>query len=145
LGVLGGGQLGRMFVHAAQALGYRCIVLDPDAISPAGSVAEKHVQADYLDSFGLAQMARDCDAITTEFENVPAVALETLAGMRIVAPAAAAALPFSPFPPRLSPSARTAPSRRPISRPPACPARRMPSSRTRSSWPPSTRPCCPAS
>jgi 5-(carboxyamino)imidazole ribonucleotide synthase len=90
LGVLGGGQLGRMFVHAAQALGYRCIVLDPDAISPAGAVAEKHVKADYLDSFGLAQLARDCDAITTEFENVPAVALETLAGMRVVAPAAAA-------------------------------------------------------
>ncbi|MCE4557278.1 5-(carboxyamino)imidazole ribonucleotide synthase [Pelomonas cellulosilytica] len=90
LGVLGGGQLGRMFVHAAQALGYRCVVLDPDAISPAGAVAEQHVRADYLDSFGLAQLARDCDAITTEFENVPAVALETLAGMRTVAPAAAA-------------------------------------------------------
>jgi len=90
LGVLGGGQLGRMFVHAAQALGYRCVVLDPDAVSPAGSVAEKHVKADYLDPVGLAQLARDCDAITTEFENVPAVALETLANMRIVAPAAAA-------------------------------------------------------
>lgn len=90
LGVLGGGQLGRMFVHAAQAMGYRCIVLDPDAPSPAGSVAEKHIKADYLDPVGLAQLARDCDAITTEFENVPALALETLAGMRIVAPAAAA-------------------------------------------------------
>ncbi|KQW51353.1 MULTISPECIES: 5-(carboxyamino)imidazole ribonucleotide synthase [unclassified Roseateles] len=90
LGVLGGGQLGRMFVHAAQALGYRCVVLDPDAISPAGVVAEQHVKADYLDSFGLAQLARDCDAITTEFENVPALALETLAGMRIVAPSGAA-------------------------------------------------------
>ncbi|MFG6467655.1 5-(carboxyamino)imidazole ribonucleotide synthase [Roseateles sp. BYS87W] len=90
LGVLGGGQLGRMFVHAAQALGYRCVVLDPDAISPAGAVAESHVKADYLDPVGLAQMARDCDAITTEFENVPALALETLAGMRVVAPAAAA-------------------------------------------------------
>jgi 5-(carboxyamino)imidazole ribonucleotide synthase len=90
LGVLGGGQLGRMFVHAAQALGYRCVVLDPDAVSPAGSVAEKHLKADYLDPLGLAQLARDCDAITTEFENVPAVALETLAGMRMVAPAAAA-------------------------------------------------------
>jgi 5-(carboxyamino)imidazole ribonucleotide synthase len=89
LGVLGGGQLGRMFVHAAQAMGYRCIVLDPDAISPAGAVAEVHIKTDYLDSFGLAQLARDCDAITTEFENVPAVALETLAGMRVVAPAAA--------------------------------------------------------
>ncbi len=89
LGVLGGGQLGRMFVHAAQALGYRCIVLDPDAISPAGAVAEQHIQAGYLDSLGLARLARDCDAITTEFENVPAVALQTLAGMRVVSPAAA--------------------------------------------------------
>ncbi len=89
LGVLGGGQLGRMFVHAAQALGYRCIVLDPDAISPAGAVAEQHIQAGYLDSLGLARLARDCDAITTEFENVPAVALRTLAGMRVVSPAAA--------------------------------------------------------
>jgi len=89
LGVLGGGQLGRMFVHAAQALGYRCIVLDPDAISPAGAVAEQHIRTDYLDSFGLAQLARDCDAITTEFENVPALALETLAGMRVVAPSGA--------------------------------------------------------
>jgi 5-(carboxyamino)imidazole ribonucleotide synthase len=89
LGVLGGGQLGRMFVHAAQALGYRCVVLDPDAISPAGAVAEQHIKADYLDSFGLAQLARDCDAITTEFENVPALALETLAGMRVVAPSGA--------------------------------------------------------
>ncbi|CAM4106334.1 5-(carboxyamino)imidazole ribonucleotide synthase [Roseateles saccharophilus] len=89
LGVLGGGQLGRMFVHAAQALGYRCIVLDPDAISPAGAVAERHIKADYLDPVGLAQLARDCDAITTEFENVPALALQTLAGMRVVAPAAA--------------------------------------------------------
>lgn len=89
LGVLGGGQLGRMFVHAAQALGYRCVVLDPDAISPAGAVAEVHIRADYLDPVGLAQLARDCDAITTEFENVPAVALQTLAGMRVVAPAAA--------------------------------------------------------
>ena len=90
LGVLGGGQLGRMFVHAAQALGYRCVVLDPDAVSPAGSVAEQHVQADYLDPAGLAQLARDCDAITTEFENVPALALQTLAATRFVAPAAAA-------------------------------------------------------
>ncbi len=89
LGVLGGGQLGRMFVHAAQAMGYRCVVLDPDAISPAGAVAETHIKADYLDHLGLAQLARDCDAITTEFENVPALALETLAGMRVVAPSGA--------------------------------------------------------
>jgi len=50
LGVLGGGQLGRMFVHAAERLGYRTIVLDPDAASPAGLVAHEHLRADYLDA-----------------------------------------------------------------------------------------------
>lgn len=90
LGVLGGGQLGRMFVHAAQALGYRCVVLDPDEASPAGAVAHEHLKADYLDAAALAELARRCDAITTEFENVPARALEQLAATRVVAPGAAA-------------------------------------------------------
>ncbi|MDH0865450.1 5-(carboxyamino)imidazole ribonucleotide synthase [Mitsuaria sp. GD03876] len=90
LGVLGGGQLGRMFVHAAQALGYRCVVLDPDAASPAGAVAQEHLKADYLDPAALEDLARRCDAITTEFENVPARALEQLARTRVVAPGAAA-------------------------------------------------------
>lgn len=88
LGVLGGGQLGRMFVHAAQSLGYRCVVLDPDAGSPAGAVAEEHLKADYLDPAALEQLARRCDAITTEFENVPALALRQLAQRRVVAPGA---------------------------------------------------------
>lgn len=90
LGVLGGGQLGRMFVHSAQALGYRCVVLDADPSSPAGAVADLHIRAGYLDEAGLNQLARECDAITTEFENVPAQALEALAAQRVVAPAAAA-------------------------------------------------------
>ena len=72
LGVLGGGQLGRMFVHAAQSLGYRTVVLDPDADSPAGLVAHEHIRADYLDEAALNRLAQACDAITTEFENVPA-------------------------------------------------------------------------
>ncbi len=88
LGVMGGGQLGRMFVHAAQSLGYRTVVLDPDADSPAGAVAHEHIRADYLDAAGLARLAAVCDAITTEFENVPAQALEQLARQRPVAPAA---------------------------------------------------------
>ncbi len=87
LGVLGGGQLGRMFVHAAQSLGYRTVVLDPDPESPAGLVAHEHVQADYLDEAALARMATTCDAISTEFENVPAEALRRLARQRFVAPA----------------------------------------------------------
>jgi 5-(carboxyamino)imidazole ribonucleotide synthase len=90
LGVVGGGQLGRMFVHAAHVLGYRTVVLDPDAASPAGLVAHDHIRADYLDPAGLDRLAAACDAITTEFENVPAAALETLARRRPVAPAAAA-------------------------------------------------------
>jgi 5-(carboxyamino)imidazole ribonucleotide synthase len=89
LGVLGGGQLGRMFVHAAQSLGYRTVVLDPDADSPAGLVAHEHIRADYLDEAALSRLAAACEAVTTEFENVPARALELLAEKRPVAPAAA--------------------------------------------------------
>ena len=90
LGVIGGGQLGRMFVHAAQRLGYFTAVLDPDAQSPAGQVSHHHIQADYTDAAGLAQLASLCAAVTTEFENVPAASLQTLAASRPVAPGAAA-------------------------------------------------------
>ncbi|MET4075092.1 5-(carboxyamino)imidazole ribonucleotide synthase [Hymenobacter sp. UYCo722] len=90
LGVLGGGQLGRMFVHAAQRLGYFTAVLEPDAQSPAGLVSHHHIQTDYNDPAGLAQLAQLCQAITTEFENVPAQALQTLALTRPVVPGAAA-------------------------------------------------------
>ena len=87
LGVMGGGQLGRMFVHAAQRLGYATVVLDPDSASPAGHVAHRHIHTDYLDTKGLADLALVADAITTEFENVPAQALAQLAVHRPVAPA----------------------------------------------------------
>jgi 5-(carboxyamino)imidazole ribonucleotide synthase len=90
LGVVGGGQLGRMFVHAAQAMGYRTVVLDADPASPAGLVAHEHIRCEYLDRAGLDRLAAECDAITIEFENVPAAALEALASRRPVAPAAAA-------------------------------------------------------
>ena len=90
LGVMGGGQLGRMFVHAAQRMGYSTAVLDPDATSPAGLVSHHHVLADYLDPHGLDQLIQCSAAITTEFENVPAAALATLAERRPVAPGAAA-------------------------------------------------------
>ncbi|MBL0149323.1 MAG: 5-(carboxyamino)imidazole ribonucleotide synthase [Ideonella sp.] len=88
LGVMGGGQLGRMFVQSAQAMGYFTAVLDPDPTSPAGMVAHYHVQADYLDEQGLAQLMQRCAAITTEFENVPASALVTLGAHRPTAPGA---------------------------------------------------------
>lgn len=90
LGVMGGGQLGRMFVHAAQAMGYATAVLDPDPASPAGLVSHHHIQTAYDDPQGLAQLAACSAAITTEFENVPAPALAALAVTRNVAPAAAA-------------------------------------------------------
>jgi 5-(carboxyamino)imidazole ribonucleotide synthase len=79
LGMLGGGQLGRMFVSAARTLGYRVMVLDPDPLSPAGEIADVHLCADYLDAESLLRMGRECAAITTEFENVPAQTLRTLA------------------------------------------------------------------
>jgi len=90
LGVMGGGQLARMFVHAAQRMGFETAVLDPDESSPAGRVSHHHVRADYLDEAGLARLATLSDAITTEFENVPAQALARLAAQRPVAPAASA-------------------------------------------------------
>lgn len=90
LGVLGGGQLGRMFVHAAQAMGYFTAVLDEDAASPAGLVSHHHIRTGYEDPQGLAMLARACDAVTTEFENVPAAALDTLARSLPVSPAGSA-------------------------------------------------------
>ncbi len=90
LGVMGGGQLGRMFVHAAQRLGYFTAVLDPDAQSPAGRVCHHHIQTGYDDAQGLARFGALCAAITTEFENVPAHALQALAAQCPVAPGAAA-------------------------------------------------------
>ncbi|HSO06334.1 MAG TPA: 5-(carboxyamino)imidazole ribonucleotide synthase [Pelomicrobium sp.] len=88
LGLLGGGQLGRMFTMAAQSMGYRVAVLDPGDDSPAGSVADEHIRADYLEPDGLRRLAATCRAATTEFENVPADALRFLAGHCVVSPAA---------------------------------------------------------
>src|SRR6185436_13228411 len=88
LGLLGGGQLGRMFTMAAQSMGYRVVVLDPGTHSPAGSVADEHIAADYLDRDALQQLAHKCAAATTEFENVPADALSFLAQHCVVSPSA---------------------------------------------------------
>ena len=86
VGVLGGGQLGRMFVLRARAMGYRTAVLDPDPVSPAGTAADLHLRAAYTDPAALDRLASECDAVTTEFENVPAEALERLAGSCRVRP-----------------------------------------------------------
>ena len=86
LGVMGGGQLGRMFAHAAQAMGYQVAVLEPAADCPAGHAAEYLINAPYTDSAALAQLAGQCAAVTTEFENVPASSMAALAETTFVAP-----------------------------------------------------------
>ncbi|CAN1570435.1 PurK Phosphoribosylaminoimidazole carboxylase (NCAIR synthetase) [Burkholderiaceae bacterium] len=88
LGLMGGGQLGRMFCHAAQSLGYRVAVLDPASEGPAASVADMHILADYDDETALIKLAQRCRAVTTEFENVPAQSLLTLAAHCRVTPGA---------------------------------------------------------
>ncbi len=90
LGMLGGGQLGRMFTQVAREMGYEVIVLDPDPHSPAGSLASEHVCADYTDPVALRHLAERCAAVTTEFENIPAEALQWLAGRVAVHPSAEA-------------------------------------------------------
>lgn len=75
LGLLGGGQLGRMFTQAAQRLGYEVVVLDPDPGSPAGRIAARHLRADYTDAVALTELGEASRAVTTEFENVPAASL----------------------------------------------------------------------
>ena len=86
LGVMGGGQLGRMFAQAAQAMGYQVAVLEPSDACPAGQVAQRLVNAGYSDAAGLDALAAQCQAVTTEFENVPADSLSRLAQSVFVAP-----------------------------------------------------------
>ncbi len=90
LGVMGGGQLGRMFVHAAQAMGYKVAVLEPAKDCPAGHAADDLICASYTDAAALSRMGAECSAVTTEFENVPADSLSALAQHAFVAPSAAA-------------------------------------------------------
>jgi len=78
LGILGGGQLGRMFAMSAHAMGYQVAVLDPDLNSPAGTISEHHIQADYEDEKALDQLITLCGSISTEFENVPSKVMEYL-------------------------------------------------------------------
>ncbi|GGG45201.1 N5-carboxyaminoimidazole ribonucleotide synthase [Caldovatus sediminis] len=79
IGILGGGQLGRMSALAAARLGYRCHVFAPEADSPGMQVAAARTVAPYEDEAALAAFARACDVVTFEFENVPARVLEVLA------------------------------------------------------------------
>jgi len=90
LGVLGGGQLARLFALAAHRLGYRVAILDPDPNAPASGVADLHVCAALDDAAAWQTMAEHCAAVTIETENVPAAALEHIAQCIPVAPDARA-------------------------------------------------------
>jgi 5-(carboxyamino)imidazole ribonucleotide synthase len=88
LGVMGGGQLGRMFAHAGQAMGFKIAVLEPAHDCPAGHAADHLLAASYSDNAALSELADQCAAVTTEFENVPAQSLAFLADRTFVAPSA---------------------------------------------------------
>lgn len=79
IGIIGGGQLGRMLAMAGARLGYRIVVLEPQADCPAAQVANRQIVAAYDDPAALDELARACDVVTYEFENVPVVAAQHLA------------------------------------------------------------------
>jgi 5-(carboxyamino)imidazole ribonucleotide synthase len=86
IGVLGGGQLGRMLSQAATRLGYRVHVYEPAANCPAGAVSHKEVNAPYEDTATLTAFARECDVVTYEFENVPAAPLQAIEAVTLLRP-----------------------------------------------------------
>ncbi len=90
IGIIGGGQLGRMLAMAAARLGYRTVVLEPQGDCPAAQVANRQIIAAYDDAYGLAELARDSDVVTYEFENVPVSSANTLAADVPVLPRARA-------------------------------------------------------
>ena len=94
IGIIGGGQLGRMFAQAAATMGYHVAVLEPGKACPAGEVSREQIETKYDDVAGLAALAGRVKAVTTEFENVPAPSLEYLekAGLRVCPPSAAVAV-----------------------------------------------------
>ncbi|WP_153558535.1 5-(carboxyamino)imidazole ribonucleotide synthase [Roseimaritima sediminicola] len=79
IGMLGGGQLGRMFIQAAQQMGYRVVVLSDEAGGPAAQVASEVIAGDYA-SHHLAALADKCQVVTLEFENIPDDAVRALSG-----------------------------------------------------------------
>jgi len=86
LGVLGGGQLGRMFCVAAQTMGYKVVVLDPDPLCGSAQIADVHMQAGYSDEAALQKMSDLCDAITLEFENIPSQSIQFIADKTTIYP-----------------------------------------------------------
>lgn len=79
IGIIGGGQLGRMLAMAAARLNFRTVILEPQADCPAAQVANSQITAPYGDPVALAELAAACDIVTYEFENVPVEAAATLA------------------------------------------------------------------
>lgn len=88
LGLLGGGQLGRMFTLAARSLGFRVHALDPGHDCPAGQVADLEIRAAYNEVYAAQVLARGVDVVTVEFENIPAETLEAVAMLRPMHPGA---------------------------------------------------------
>lgn len=86
IGILGGGQLGRMLAQAAQTLGYRVHVYEPQANCPAGAVANREFNAPYTDIAALQEFARGCDVVTYEFENIPAGPLQEIEALTVLRP-----------------------------------------------------------
>ena len=86
VGVLGSGQLGRMFAIAARRMGYRVHTLSPDSDTPTGQVADVEVQSDYEDIDALRAFARQVDVVTFEFENVPIDAIDAIEAITPVRP-----------------------------------------------------------
>jgi 5-(carboxyamino)imidazole ribonucleotide synthase len=86
IGILGGGQLGRMLAMAAARLGFKCHVLCPEPTSPAFDVVRRVTEADYSDKAALDRFADDVDVVTYEFENVPAETAAFLAARKPVLP-----------------------------------------------------------
>src|SRR4051812_15211207 len=92
IGILGGGQLGRMLALAAARLGFDAVILDPEENSPAGRVAARQIVAPYDDRWALKRLAEACDVVTYEFENVPADTVAELASLGVVVSPGAKAL-----------------------------------------------------
>ena len=86
IGILGGGQLGRMLSVAAARLGFRCHVFEPGAAPPAGQVAEAVTTAPYSDAEALRRFAAACDVVTFEFENIPTDALDIIEALVPIRP-----------------------------------------------------------
>ena len=87
IGVMGAGQLGRMFAIAARRMGYRIHVFSPDEDSPAGQLADKAIVASYSDEAAVSRFAREVDLLTFEFENIPLQTIEWCANHCEVRPA----------------------------------------------------------